>query len=234
MKTFIRRGAALIVEDLPLFNEVLAKACRSNLPHYAVLRAHTISEARKYLATESISVLILDLRLPDGDGCEFALEARKAEPSLRILAISAYCDGYTVLRIMRSGIMGLVDKSTATLPDLFEALSALGNGRRYFSRSIENATTKWAPYEKIMSPRQLRILHFASCGLSDEDIAVGEGIAAATIKWHRKQIMHKLSLNNRCELILFALRSGFSAINGYLSRTKDTGIAYPGERFNRR
>jgi DNA-binding NarL/FixJ family response regulator len=207
---------ALIVEDHVMFRELLVKSCERYLNRFEIVSVGRAAAARTILQGNTCAVMLLDIHLPDADGFDFAAETLLVAPNLKIVGISAYCDAYTAHRLVRSKLDAFIDKSTQTVTELGLALQMVAEGRKYYSPSIQAVLRKLgaAPdsFTKILSDRGICILREVGKGNSDERIARLLKIAPATVKWHRKQLMHKLGLCSHTELVIYANKEGFSDI----------------------
>lgn len=207
---------ALVVEDQVMFCELLGKACERYLNRFEIILTGAAGAARKVLQEQPCSVMLLDIHLPDADGFDFAAEALHLSPDLKIIGISAYCDAYTGYRLLDSRLNAFIDKSTQTVAELGLAFQTVAKGGKYYSPSIRAVLQQLgaAPdsFSKLLSPREISILREVGSGGSDERIGDSLKIAPATVKWHRKQLMHKLGLSNHTDLVIYANRQGFSDI----------------------
>ena len=207
----------LVVEDQALFCELLAKACTRWSNAVDAVAVGTAAAARKILREGKCEVMILDIRLPDMDGFEFASEAVRLVPGLKVIGISAYCDAYTAYRLIKSPLQAFIDKSTETVSELDRALEAVMEGGRYYSASIQtivrNLGAASDSFMKLLSVREIDILREVGAGHSDERIGRVLKISPATVKWHRKQLMHKLALGSHSDLVIYANKQGFSDLH---------------------
>jgi DNA-binding NarL/FixJ family response regulator len=207
---------ALVVEDQVMFCELLGKACERYLDQFEIILTGTAGAARKVLRKKRCAVMLLDIHLPDADGFEFAAEAREISPGIKIIGISAYCDAYTAYRLLDSRLNAFIDKSTQTVEELGLAFQTVADGGKYYSPSIQAMLRQLgaAPdsFAKLLSPREICILREVGRGETDEHIGDALKIAPATVKWHRKQLMHKLGLCSHTGLVIYANRQGFSDI----------------------
>lgn len=205
---------ALVVEDQLMFCDLLAQACRNFLSKLDIVAVSTAEAARAILRQGDCLVLILDIYLPDANGFDFAEEVAETVPDVKIVGISAQCDAYTAYKLTRSPFAGFIDKSTQTVDELHHALDAIANGKKYFSPSVQAVREKLVhatdSFVKVLSSREIAILREVGNGKDDESIAQVFQIAAATVKWHRKQIMYKLGLHSHTDLVIYANLQGFS------------------------
>jgi len=208
----------LLVEDHEMFNELLSKACQTRPEFSEVVSVTTATQAELELKRGRYSLMILDIHLPDADGFDFSAKALQIAPSLRILGISAHCNDYTMHRLSQSPLNGFINKSADTVDELWQAVDRMNRGLKYLSSSIETSYLKFKlaspnSFHKVLSLQELEILSNVGAGLDDIAIGIRLRISHETVKWHRKRIMHKLALNNRSELVVYANEKGLASLS---------------------
>jgi CheY-like chemotaxis protein len=122
----------LLVEDegtnRALIRAILSRARQPELAGHVLHEAATIGQARAILATEPIDVILLDVRLPDGNGLDLAAEVRaSARPAVRIVIVSASVLPAERSRAIDSGADAFLGKPFGAT-DLIDALVALAPG----------------------------------------------------------------------------------------------------------
>jgi CheY-like chemotaxis protein len=121
----------LLVEDeqanRALIRAILSRARRRELAGHVLHEAATIAGARAILATESIDVILLDVRLPDGSGLDLAAEVRASDRPARIVIISASVLPAERSQAAESGADAFLGKPFGAA-DLIDALVALAPG----------------------------------------------------------------------------------------------------------
>ena len=201
----------VIVEDHSLMREVFNKAC-SEFGHKVVGSVGTGTEAVAIVLSQQPQLLILDLSLPDLDGFAVMETIRGRGYHPRTLAVSSHCDTNTVWRIEKAEFDGFIDKRTAIMRDLCDALVALSLGRKYFSDTFTAARRQRhhdpLAFNKILSSRQQAILSLIGELLPDGEIAERMEITRQTAEKHRFRILRRLGLNTRNELVRYALEHG--------------------------
>jgi DNA-binding NarL/FixJ family response regulator len=119
----------------------------------------------------------------------------------------------TLDRLRHSHVHGCLLKSTAHGPELKLALTELAAGRTYYSKDLVSAITETRRqpdyYLKILSPREIELLPYFGYGWSNERVAVRTGLSPATVRTHHQNILSKLGLHGREELMRWAMKKGF-------------------------
>ena len=186
----------LLVDD----DEVLSRALKRQLDRagYPTTTAGSLGEARRRLGAESgrrcpYAVVLLDLRLPDGDGAELLTELEALTPPPAVAVLSGNLDSKRALELWgrcvvdvpkpvdRSGLLALVERLAKPQParDVVGAFGA----------------------HHGLSMAELRVLRAAAEGKPSEQIAEELGCVPSTVATHWKQITHKSGLGTRAAVL---------------------------------
>lgn len=224
----------LHIEDDPLWGEA-ARLVLESLPtpiHYR--RGATCAEARQLAGERAPEVVLLDLRLPDGDGFGVADELCAAGGRPRIIVLSARTDDLALWRLTREPrFAGLLWKSGSLREQLPAALAAVQQGHRYLPADVQAAMRRLRAdphaFFKILSDRELGLLPGLGRGLTDEELAAQAGVSALTVKSHRQHILAKLGLHRTPDLIYWAIAHGFvePAATRALGREGPSSFSFP-------
>jgi DNA-binding NarL/FixJ family response regulator len=204
----------VIVEDHVMFREVLRKVCVQELRHEVVGEAGDGRRAVALVLEQSPDLVLLDLHLPNLDGFGVVEALRQAAPQVRILVLSSHCDDYTVFRAEHARIQGFVDKNTSAVAALKSAITAVSEGRMYFSEAFNRikAARHGDPFsfDKLLTDRERAVLALIGEPLTDREVARRLGIAMETAEKHRFNLLRKLGLQTTAELVRYAADHGFT------------------------
>ena len=199
-----------------MFREVLRKVCARDLRHEVVGEAADGRSAVELVKSTQPELVLLDLHLPNLDGFGVVEAIQKAVPAVRILVLSSHCDDYTVFRVEKCRVQGFVDKNTNTVEVLKTAITAVGQGRTYFSETFLRikATRHNDPqsFDKLLTDRERAVLSLIGEPQSDREIAHRLGISAETVEKHRFNLLSKLGLQSTAELSRYARAHGFTLV----------------------
>ncbi len=206
-----------LVEDQVMFRSLLRRLLVEECHGKVVLEVGSLAELRassELLAT--VDLLLLDIRLPDGDGVDFVDEMTNRKLAVPVLLFSSSCEDYIVHRVARSFVQGFVHKDEEPKV-LLTAIQMVAAGGAFFSpRFVERqrALAK-APdtFEKKLSPREQELLRYIGAGYSDAETAAALGLSASTAQTHRRNVMEKLNLHSAKELQAYALKAGFTTVD---------------------
>jgi len=211
----------LIAEDHAVYREVLENLCMTVFGKVAVTCVTDGASAVHHCRTQALSLLLLDLQLPDMDGFTLIDTAVKTAPNVPIIAFTSQCDDYAVYRAEKAHLRGFVDKRMATTADLRIALTRVAEHGVYFSSSFlqKKSARHMNPmsFDKILSDREMAITELIAVPFSDREIAAELGISHQTVEKHRFNVLRKLGLKTLAELVRFARLHGIALAPGQAS-----------------
>ncbi|TMQ52317.1 MAG: response regulator transcription factor [Candidatus Eisenbacteria bacterium] len=159
-------------------------------------------------------VLVLDLMMPGLGGFDITRRVAKRFSKTRVVILSMYSSEAHVVEALRSGASGYVLKD-ASAEELMTAIHEAAAGRRYLSTPFSNdridsylkRPMAVDPYGTLTA-REREVLHLVAEGLTSSDIARRLFISPRTAESHRANLMRKLGLRSRTDLVRFALQRG--------------------------
>lgn len=160
---------------------------------------------------------LVDVEMPDGEGIALAKRLMDKLPGTRVLIMTGRVDPHTAWRAGRSGAHAIVDK-TIELEQLGRVVHLLAEGGRFLSPAFERIRKEWLTepeaFQKVLTNRELAVLHCVTEGLSDLDIGKRLGISAATVACHRKSLRKKLGLHDDRSLVAYGREWGIFGAGG--------------------
>lgn len=158
-------------------------------------------------------VVILDLRMPKGDGLTTLAQLRKDFPDLKVIILSMFEDPEHIDQALHQGAAGYVVKSINPL-DLPSTIRQVVEGTVYHpsGRAAEPGEAGGGGGSGTqtvgLTERELSILRLVAEGLSNLDIASRLYVTEQTVKFHLSNIYRKLGVGNRTEATRYAYRNG--------------------------
>lgn len=149
-------------------------------------------------------VVIMDISMPKLDGASATKRILEAMPSVKVFILTSFGSSADLLKAVAAGATGALLKDSPN-EMLLDAIRKVANGEKVIQREIQLQMDE-APSLLSLSPRQLEILHSASCGFSTNDIANQIGVSPDGIKKQIAAICEKLGAATRTEAIAIALR----------------------------
>lgn len=192
----------LIVDDHAVVREGLEAMLSSDAGIGAIATAADGAAAVQTCATFQPHVILLDLRMPGGDGFSVLASLLPRWPHLRILMLSASATAAEVALARRHGAAGYLSKSSDRAT-LLRAIQDVAAGGACFS---PDATV--AADDPGLSARELDVLRHLGQGFSNDDLGRALGISGETIKSHLKGIFAKLDVAGRAEAVARAYELG--------------------------
>jgi len=156
-------------------------------------------------------LVLLDVAMPGGDGLSLAQRLIELLPGTRVVILTGRVDPYTTWRADQIGVHGLADKSLKP-EELVRVVQVVSAGGTFTSpafqrvRAVQLAAAE--AFHKLLTNRELAVLHALTGGLSDEAISTQLKISAATVACHRKNIRKKLDVHDDRGLIAYGLKWG--------------------------
>lgn len=212
----------LIVDDHDLVREGLRTILEQESGFEVVGEAGDGQEAIREAGKLDPDVVLMDLNLPGGIGGLEATEAILADrPETKVIILTQYEQREYIKRALRVGAQGYVIKRSASR-DLKEAIRTVHQGRRYLhpvaaDELVELMTRgeslEEEDYEKL-TRRERQVLKLLAEGKTSREIAKYLGVSLKTAMTHRANLMAKLGVHSRAELIKYAIRKGVIDIDG--------------------
>jgi len=205
----------LCIEDDALLLNFLVLKLAQVMPAQAVILGARNGRAGLQLARDrQPEVVILELRLPDMNGFQVATELAGLRPAPRVLVLTSSVPDIALSRVPLSPIHGFLVKSATHDTELALALKELRCGRTYFQPAVLTAIarTRRQPdhFSKILSSRELELVPLFGFGWTHDKIARHAGLSPATVRTHHQNILAKLNLHGREELMRWAIKKGFT------------------------
>jgi DNA-binding NarL/FixJ family response regulator len=196
----------LIADDHPLLREGIAAVVDGEEDMQVVAQAGNGVEAIERFRQHLPNVTLMDLAMPKMDGVQ-ATEAIRAEwPQARIVMLTTYSGDAKALRALKAGASGYLLKSLIRT-DLLSAIRSVHAGQRRIPREVADDLAEHVG-DDMLTERELGVLRKVAAGNSNRRVAVSLGISEETVKAHMKNILGKLSANDRTHAVTIALKRG--------------------------
>lgn len=163
-------------------------------------------------------IVIMDISLPGMDGATATRALLERRPGLLVLVLTIHENERYFFQMLDAGAAGYLPKRAAPT-DLVNAIRTIYQGHVYLYPSLATALVsdylqraetdgdEQRSYDEL-TPRQREVLTLVAEGLSNAEIAEKLGISAKTVARHRENIMARLNLHSRTELVRYAIRKG--------------------------
>ncbi len=210
----------LLVDDHEVVRTGLRMLLESQSDIKILAEASTGAEAIQMAREFKPDVVVMDITLPDITGIEATRRLKESQPEIAVVALTIHEDEQYFFEMLQAGASGYVPKRAAP-EDLISAIRAAFAGEIYLYPSLAKALvsdylgrSRSDPQEaslEALTPREAEVLELLAEGLSNDEIADNLVISRHTVARHRENLMGKLNLHSRSELVKYAIRKGLIA-----------------------
>ena len=165
-------------------------------------------------------VVVMDITLPDISGIEATKRLKEMLPNISVVALTIHEDEQYFFEMLQAGASGYVPKRAAP-EDLITSIRAAYAGEIYIYPTLAKAlvadflSRPTQGNEKVsldgLTSREQEVLSLLAEGLSNDEIGESLQISKHTVARHRENLMRKLELHSRSELVKYAIRKGIIA-----------------------
>jgi DNA-binding NarL/FixJ family response regulator len=207
----------MVVDDHPMWRDSVARDLAEG-GFEVVATAGSGDEAVRRAPAARPQVLVLDLQLPGRSGVDVTRAVVAADPSVRVLVLSASGEHQDVLEAVKAGATGYLVKS-ASRAELLDAVARTALGEPVFTpglaglvlgeyRRLAAAPASAEPGAPRLTERETEVLRLVAKGLSYRQIAERLVLSHRTVQNHVQNVLNKLQLHNRAQLVRYAIESG--------------------------
>ena len=202
----------LIVDDHEVLAAAVAHVLDAEPDLVTVGVAGSLARARSLLATTTPDVVLLDHRLPDGDGVAAITELRALRPSIQIVVLTASVADHVLVAAIEAGASGFVSKSRG-LAELTAAVRAAASGEAVISpellaRLLPRLHKGGRAGHQDLTEREREVLGLLADGGSNAFIAEQLTLSVHTVRNHVANLSAKLGAHSKLEALSIAVREG--------------------------
>jgi DNA-binding NarL/FixJ family response regulator len=213
----------LLIDDHVLIRDAMRGVLRELDDSIPIIEAQSARQADELICRNpDISLVLLDLGLPDRDGFEMLASLRRSHPAIAVVVLSALNDRDNVRKSLDAGAQGFIPK-TAAREILLGALRLILAGGVYIPPEILGGAPEpraaspsaaadragQTPSDLGLTERQLDVLALMMQGKSNKLICRHLNLAEPTVKNHVSSILKALNVNNRTEAVLAVTALGW-------------------------
>lgn len=195
-----------IADDHPSLRAGLASILDTQPDFQVVAEAGTGREVLEKLVDHPADVLILDLRMPDGDGIQTIKELVRRNVTVQVLVLTTYDNEEDIFSALEAGARGYLLKDT-TKEEIIAAVRQIHSGQRFLPQGIASRLAD-RMIRPGLSPRELDVLRLVSRGRANKEIASAMFVSEETVKTHMKSLFQKLGVHDRAEAVAVSLQRG--------------------------
>lgn len=211
----------LLVEDHIVVRQGI-KALLSDEPDMEIVgEADNGREALPLVDRLKPDVVLMDISMPGLNGIEAARQVHQRHPEVKIVILSMHANEEYVFQVLRAGASGYVLKQSDSSEVLTAIRAALAGGSFLsppISRTVIDDYVSRAELRgqgddlDLLTSREREVLQLLAEGQPNRDIAQQLNISIKTVETHRGNMMNKLGVSSKTELIKYALRKGWATL----------------------
>jgi DNA-binding NarL/FixJ family response regulator len=207
----------VVVDDHPMWRDGVAR----DLTEAGLSVVGTASDGRQAVDVAKATapdVVVMDLQLPVLSGVDATRAIVEALPAVRVLVLSASGEHADVLEAVKAGATGYLVKS-ASAAELLDAVCRTAAGDPVFTPGLaglvlgefRRMVAGPAEPETRLTERETEVLRLVAKGLTYKQIAERLVLSHRTVQNHVQNVLRKLQLHTRYELVRYAVRKGLDA-----------------------
>ena len=152
-------------------------------------------------------VLLLDIRLPDRDGIDALAELMKFRPKQNVLMLTTSEADNDIFQAITLGAKGYLLKDRDSM-SIIDAVRKVASGGKFIPPAVRDRYRERELMEEL-TPAETKVLELVVDGLSNEEIAKSLSISISGVKFHIRNLLSKLYVRDRSQLVATALLRGF-------------------------
>ena len=200
----------LVVDDHPIVRRGLSTEINLDRGMLVVGEAVDGKEAVDQYQLLTPDVVLMDLVMHNNDGIQATREIIASDPEARILVLTSFIDEERIFEAIKAGALGFIykdkhpDKVLQAIRDIYNDVPVLApNITRKLMRDTQVKET--SSLSQDLTERELEVLKLVASGKPYKEIAYSMHVQEATIRTHVSNILGKLNLSNRSQLVLYAV-----------------------------
>jgi len=206
----------LVADDHKLFRQGLISLIKTHDELVEVVgEAATGAEAIKLAKRLQPDIVLMDIYMPDMNGLQATRLIKEKLPDINVVMLTSSEDDNHLYEAVRLGAAGYLLKSLDA-DELFDLINGVIEGEAAMTRAMASRLLKGIAQrtndsekgEEELTERELVVLRLVAKGYSNAQIGEELNIAVNTVKFHLKNILAKLQLENRTQVAAYAVRSG--------------------------
>jgi DNA-binding NarL/FixJ family response regulator len=205
----------LLVDDHTLFRQGVRRLLESESDFEIVGESPDAGDAVEKARELRPDVVLMDIGMPGLSSFEATRHIKKNRPETKVLYLTMYEDEDYLLQCLEVGAAGYVLKDTPA-PQLVSAVRDVYRGGKYLSSQVLGKLvedfrarvrdTRMQPRMSTLTPREREILKLLAEGNSVKEIAVLLGLSVKTVEAHKFNLMRKLDIHNKAQLVTYAIQ----------------------------
>jgi DNA-binding NarL/FixJ family response regulator len=211
----------LLADDHRILREGIRALIQDQADMQVIGESEDGLDTMKKVAQLTPDVVVMDIAMPLLNGLEATRQIRRDFPQVRVLILTMHENEEYIRQVLAAGALGYVLKDAAAR-DLLGAIRSVYQGEAVLSPAITRLVIedylRWGdirPEDTTdgLTPREREVLQLIAEGYTNKEIAEIMSLSVKTVQSHRTNLMNKLDLHDRGELIKYAIQKKIIDIN---------------------
>jgi two-component system, NarL family, response regulator NreC len=204
----------IVVDDHTLFRQGLRLLLESEADFQVIGEASDATQALQQVRELRPDVVLMDIGMRGMSSFEAARLVEKNYPATRLIFLTMYEDEEYLLQSLDVGASGYVLKDSPA-PNLISAVREVYQGRKYVSPQVLDKLVDFHPgplgfhgqaRSSTLTPREREVLKMLAEGNPVKEVARLLGLSVKTVEVHKFNLMRKLKIHNKAQLVTYALQ----------------------------
>ena len=215
-----RKLRIVIVDDHTLFREGLRNILDMEDDIEVVADVESAEDIVELVWRARPDVLLLDIRMPSGNGLDAVPAVLRISPSTNVLVLTASDEREEHVRAFKLGAKGVILKDSAR-QTLMQAIRSVHRGETWVDSRMSGVLVEELSHgsdtdrpgsrlENGLTERELEIVRLVASGYKNKEVGATLTISERTVKTHLTNIFQKLAVRDRVGLVMYALRHGLT------------------------
>lgn len=173
--------------------------------------ASNVNDIMEQIYSSNWDILVLDIMMPGKNGLDALIEIKKIKPELKVIILTMYHEEEIVLRALKTGASGFVDKESVP-GELIKAIRKVYFGGKYISSAIAEIIALSYDKDKrelphnSLSEREYQVMCLLASGNSLKEIANELSLSVKTVSTYRTRVLEKMKIKSNVELARYAIK----------------------------
>jgi DNA-binding NarL/FixJ family response regulator len=202
-----------VVDDQEIVRRGVIDLCEAEADIEIVGEAGTAAQARARISATNPDVVLMDMRLPDGNGIDVCRDVRSENPQIHCIILTAYDDDEAINAAVLAGASGYVLKEVRG-NHLIENIRTVAAGRSILGTPLSHKVVERIRHDhegdsrlETLSARENEVLSLIAEGLTNREIGERLALAEKTVKNYVSSLLSKLGLQRRTQAAVLRLEA---------------------------
>ncbi|GBO52995.1 two-component response regulator [Pseudanabaena sp. lw0831] len=196
----------MVVDDHPIVRSGLVLMIKYTPNMEIVAEANNGLEAIELFRQQRPDVTLMDLRMPEMSGADAIAAIHQEFTEAKIIVLTTYDGDEDIYKGLKAGAKGYIFKN-APVDEIIKAIKTVYEGKKYIPPEVGEKLSERLNRPQL-SNRELDVLKLVAKGLNNQQIASELYISESTVKYHINSVLSKLSVSDRTQATLVAIKRG--------------------------